>query len=112
VLIDEIRSGSWEFSVFLAAAAGVVLGKTIGEAVHDGFKEMRFRQELKEFTRVSGDWLLLNVTDKLRTAKEFFRARIERRENEVIVHLPGPTEDENRLPTWREFLGEKEDKLK
>lgn len=104
VLISEIRPGSWEIFVFFAAAAGVVLGKTVGEAINDGFRETKFRQELKDFARVSGDWLLLKLTDKLRSSKEFFKARIERKETEVLLLLPGPKEDENRLPTWKEFL--------
>lgn len=104
VLIADIRRGSWEVVVVLAAAAGVVLGKTVGEALNDGFKETRFRQELKEFARVSGDWLLLNLTDKLRSSKEFLKSRIERRDHEVVLLLPGPKDDEDRLPSWKEFF--------
>lgn len=106
VLIDEIRPGSWEFVVAFAATAGFVLWKTLGETILDGYRETRFRQELKDFTRVGSDWLMLNVTDKLRTSKEFLSAKIERREREVVLRLPGPAADENRLPTRKGLIEE------
>lgn len=81
-----------------------MLAKTVGEALNDGFKETRFRQELKEFAKIGGDWMLLNLTDKLRSSKEFLKAKIERHEDEVILRLPGPKDDSERLPTWKEFL--------
>jgi hypothetical protein len=109
VLVRDVRSGSWEFVLGMAAGAGLVLWQTlvkdtVAKDMVDGYKTSRFSAEFKEFAGLATDALLLKWLDKLRSSKVFHRAKIVRRDREIMVELRDAPKETNRLPTTEELL--------
>ena len=114
VLVHDIRPGSWEFVLGMAAGAGLVLWQTLVKEtvvkdVTDGYKSSKFSAEFKEFVGFATDAMLVKWLDRLRSSKVFDKARIERREREIVIELREPPRDTERLPTTDELLKQLDD---
>jgi hypothetical protein len=103
IIVNDVRRGSWEFLLAIAAGAGYVLWSTIGKDAVDGYRASKFSKNFKEFCSDATDVAGLKLLDKIRASKVFEKATIERIRNEITVEIDAPRID-GRLPSTNQEL--------
>lgn len=66
LLINEARNGSIELETFVFAIAAIILEKTLGESIFEGYKKSNLHQQLSEFVASTIDRKTLFIAERLR----------------------------------------------